>query len=143
MLAQEFLLSAVAAFAADQLSKSLALRAGAGEREPPEPTWLLRIRIVRNEAGCFGMVRDRDKALLLWGLAVFGLLVVIRAGRFFEPVAARVGLGAAIGGATGNLVDRLWRGAIIDFIDLRWWPVFNVADLAIVSGLTLALCFIH
>jgi signal peptidase II len=49
-------------------------------------------------------------------------------------------MGALLGGALGNLADRLIRhhhGAVIDFIDLRWWPVFNVADAAITVGAAL------
>ena len=52
-----------------------------------------------------------------------------------------VGIGLVIGGAIGNVLDRLFRagdgflgGAVVDFIDLQWWPVFNVADMAITVG---------
>jgi signal peptidase II len=48
--------------------------------------------------------------------------------------AAQLGVGAALGGATGNTLDRLLRDGVIDFVDLRVWPVFNVADVAIVAG---------
>lgn len=88
------------------------------------------------------MLRSRRRALILWALTVAGCMGAVVLGRFFDPVAARAGLGAAIGGATGNLLDRVWRGAVIDFIDLRVWPVFNLADVAIVSGLGLVLCSI-
>jgi signal peptidase II len=44
----------------------------------------------------------------------------------------------ALGGAAGNLRDILRRHYILDFIDLRWWPVFNLADVSIVAGLLLA-----
>jgi len=49
-----------------------------------------------------------------------------------------LGDGAAAGGATGNLFDQLRRGAIADFIAIGWWPAFNVADAAIISGIGLA-----
>lgn len=49
-----------------------------------------------------------------------------------------LGVGAALGGAAGNLSDVLRRRAIVDFIDLGWWPVFNVADIGIVAGLVAA-----
>ena len=45
-----------------------------------------------------------------------------------------IGLSLPLGGAIGNLIDRLRRGDVTDFIDLRWWPVFNVADTAITIG---------
>jgi signal peptidase II len=57
----------------------------------------------------------------------------------FQTGAARVGFGAALGGATSNLIDWLRRGAVMDFIDLRIWPVFNLADAFIVLGLGVAL----
>jgi len=42
--------------------------------------------------------------------------------------------GLLIGGATGNLIDRVTEGAVVDFVDLPWWPAFNVADVAITCG---------
>ena len=49
-----------------------------------------------------------------------------------------IGLGLAFGGAAGNLLDVLELQRIVNFIDLRWWPVFNFADLGIVMGLAMA-----
>ncbi len=46
----------------------------------------------------------------------------------------RLGIGALAGGAVGNLIDRVYYGGVIDFFDFRIWPVFNVADMAIVCG---------
>jgi len=54
-----------------------------------------------------------------------------------------VGLGAALGGAASNLYDRLRRGAVIDFLDVGWWPVFNLADVAITLGTITALWFLR
>jgi len=50
-----------------------------------------------------------------------------------------VGLGLALGGSASNLFDILRDRHVIDFIDLGWWPVFNVADIAIVVGLVMAI----
>ena len=47
----------------------------------------------------------------------------------------RVGLGVALGGAAGNLFEIVRYRAVTDFVDLGWWPVFNVADVCIVTGL--------
>ena len=49
-------------------------------------------------------------------------------------------LGSSLGGAMGNLIDGIGRRAVIDFIDLRVWPVFNLADAAIVAGAMIAAC---
>jgi signal peptidase II len=51
---------------------------------------------------------------------------------------ALLGLGAALGGAAGNLLDVVRRRSIVDFIDLGWWPTFNLADVAILAGLAAA-----
>jgi signal peptidase II len=51
---------------------------------------------------------------------------------------AGAGLVVALGGATSNLLDRIRRGAVIDFIALAWWPAFNLADVAIVVGVVVA-----
>lgn len=51
--------------------------------------------------------------------------------------ASVLGLGAALGGALGNLIDIVRTGSVTDFIDLGWWPAFNLADAAIVIGLAL------
>jgi signal peptidase II len=50
-----------------------------------------------------------------------------------------VGVGLALGGAAGNLLDLIFRGAVVDFVDVRVWPVFNLADAAIVVGAAIAL----
>lgn len=55
------------------------------------------------------------------------------------PPLSEAGLGLALGGATGNLIERLLRGSVTDFLYLRNWPVFNVADAAMVCGFLLAL----
>ena len=50
---------------------------------------------------------------------------------------SRLGLSLLLGGAMGNFWDRLFMGYVIDFVDLRFWPVFNIADAAIVVGVIL------
>jgi signal peptidase II len=49
-------------------------------------------------------------------------------------VVAPIALGAALGGAGSNVLDRVWRDGVVDFIDFKFWPVFNLADVAIVAG---------
>jgi len=65
-----------------------------------------------------------------------------RCGPLLQGATAPVAIGAALGGASSNLFDRLWRGGVVDFIDLGFWPVFNVADVAIVAGVAIALACI-
>jgi lipoprotein signal peptidase len=51
----------------------------------------------------------------------------------------QLGLALIFGGALGNIVDRIWRGYVVDFIHVKGWPVFNVADIAVVCGMLLML----
>ena len=74
-------------------------------------------------------------------LAIAVVVVLIAIGRNLGTTIGVVSLGLVLGGALGNLVDRAFRdgsgflgGAVIDFIDLQWWPVFNVADMAVTIG---------
>ena len=68
--------------------------------------------------------------------AIAALLVFYR---FYSApkVVARFSLGLLLGGSLGNLVDRVRLGYVVDFVDLRWWPVFNLADASVVVGLLL------
>jgi len=81
---------------------------------------VLRIQCVTNLKDAYRRGVSRALLVLVWFAALFGL-------------------GLAFGGAAGNLLDILRRRYIVDFIDLKWWPVFNLADVAIVAGLVMAL----
>jgi lipoprotein signal peptidase len=94
-----------------------------------------RIRCVRNSSK-----RNRAGLALCWLAALASALVLYRSQVAFQTHIARIGLGAAFGGAAGNLLDLCRRRPIVDFIDLGWWPVFNIADAAITGGLILAFC---
>jgi signal peptidase II len=77
-------------------------------------------------------------------VAVAVIVVIVRTARRLGSTAWAISLGLLLGGATGNLADRIFRapgpgrGAVVDFIDFRVWPVFNLADSAIVCGGLLA-----
>jgi signal peptidase II len=122
-------------FAADRWSKSLATR-----RLANRVVDLGRLVRLRRVAAHHQGFRSGSPVLLavVWCVAL-GCAIVLRSrlGWFARP-GAMFGLGAAFGGAAGNLLDLIRRRPIIDFVDFRWWPVFNVADLAIVGGLLAA-----
>jgi hypothetical protein len=81
---------------------------------------------------------DRIVLVATWCAALVCAIVLRLRSGWFEGPAAVLGLGAAFGGAAGNLLDVLRGRPIIDFIDFRFWPAFNVADIAIVVGLSIA-----
>ena len=97
-------------------------------------TWTL----VRNSGAAFSMATGYTWVLTLVATAVVvGIIIMGR--RLVSPWWA-LGLGMILGGALGNLVDRFFRspgplqGHVVDFLSIGWWPVFNVADPAVVGG---------
>ncbi len=120
----------------DQLTKWWALTGLAdGEVHVIGPLWL---RLTYNTAGAFGLGGGLVPFLSLVALAVVVFLIL--SGAAGGRVGAAIATGLLLGGALGNLGDRLFRspgllrGAVVDFVDLRFWPVFNVADMAITCG---------
>lgn len=103
-----------------------------GESIPPDG--LVRLTYVANRGGVFGFFSNQT--FLLAFTAIIGIAAILLYYRspLFENWPLKVGLMLQLGGAIGNLIDRLRFGYVVDFIDFRVWPVFNVADSAIVVG---------
>lgn len=102
----------------------------------------LLIRQSRNPGAAFGIAGGAT--VLFSAVAVVVALVIVRAAPRLRSRGWAVALGLVLGGALGNLVDRVlrdpapFRGAVVDFIDFRVWPSFNFADSGIVVGGVLA-----
>lgn len=124
--------------ALDQAAKSWAL---GHARDPVHVIWTLRFFVQFNSGTAFGLGQD-SSAIIVGGVIVL-VVVLLGLGRQASRTAtwpAAVAMGLLLGGALGNLADRLVRhqhGAVVDFIDFRWWPVFNLADAAITVGAAL------
>lgn len=132
---------AAGVLAVDQLTKWWALVA-LDDGRTIDLIGSLRFNLVFNEGSAFSLGSDAGRWFAL-ASAVIAVGLIWYASRVERPVEAVV-IGVVVGGAVGNLGDRLFRrgdgfagGAVVDFIDLQWWPVFNVADMAIVVGVTL------
>lgn len=133
-----WLLAGVAAgvFAVDQLTKWWALEAL--DERIIHVVWTLQLRLTQNFGTAFSIGQGRGALISL--LALLAVAILLRAGRR-ATLKAAVPLGLIVGGAIGNLADRAFRdgdgflgGGVVDFIDFQWWPVFNLADTAIVIG---------
>lgn len=102
---------------------------------------VVELVLVRNPGAAFSMATGMTWLLTLIATAV--VIGVLRIGRTLRSTLWAVGLGGVLGGALGNLVDRLFRapgpfqGHVVDFVSVGWWPVFNVADSSIVCGAVL------
>jgi signal peptidase II len=129
---------ALAAVAADQLTKRivtshLALDQG---NHIVGPFW---IHHVQNSGIAFGLFSSRTAAVIvLTGIAVVWMLVFFARSGARHPVLP-VALGLVIGGSMSNLLDRVRLGYVTDFLDLRYWPAFNLADSFIVIGVGILL----
>jgi len=97
----------------------------------------LRIRRVSNSHRLYRRSGFRVALVVVWTAAFASALILSGRGSF-TGVPAAIGVGAALGGALGNLLDIIRTKSVRDFIDLGWWPVFNVADVAIIGGLATA-----
>jgi signal peptidase II len=130
------LLAASLVIALDQSTKSLALAMLRAERNVHIGFIALRT-VLNRRMGWIIWNSEAVPVLLL--LVEFVLLVaVVQFGGVFTGSLAPAALGAALGGAGSNVIDRLRRGAVVDFIDLKVWPVFNLADVAIVLGVLIS-----
>ena len=129
-------LVAVAAAGADQLTKSfVSSRLALGHAV--DVIGPFTIHNVRNTGIAFGLFSDATSiVIVLTGVAIGALLIFFgRSGRRHPLLPAAVGL--VLGGSASNLVDRLRLGHVTDFLDLDYWPAFNLADTFIVVGVGL------
>ena len=125
--------------AADQALKAL-VRATIERGESVDLILGVDLVNVRNRGIAFGMFSDGGTLLVIFALAALAALLVFFATHRDRPL-VWLPTGLLIGGATGNLIDRIAEGAVVDFVDLPWWPAFNLADVAITLGV-LALLYV-
>ena len=131
------LITAVAVFVADHVTKWLVT-----ERIPlGSQIWTnapVSIAHVVNRGAAFGVLPEFQWLYLI--VAVIVVAYILLAGhRFGTTWYRQVMLGFILGGAVSNGVDRFFQGYVVDFINLHWWPVFNVAESAIVIGIVVAI----
>jgi len=130
---------AAAVIAVDQLTKWWAVRTL--DDHDIHVVWTLRLHLTRNTGAAFSSLTGRGAIIGLVAIAVVGVLAWM--GRGVATAAGAVALALVLGGAIGNLADRVAGGAVTDFIDFYvgtyHWHTFNVADSAITVGVILLL----
>jgi signal peptidase II len=121
----------------DQLTKHWAVT-GLGADRTIDVIWTLRFNLAFNNGMAFGQARGFGPVIAVVATLVIVFLLVSL--RDQTSRLSTLGMGLLIGGAAGNLIDRLFRGdawlngAVVDFIDFQWFPIFNIADMAINVG---------
>ena len=128
-------------FAVDQLSKywvSTELAIGQAWMPLSFVANFVVIRHVRNSGAAFGMFPAAGNIFLVVAVVVvLGIIRYYYTRAHTAPLWVRLSLGLMLGGALGNMIDRFRMGFVVDFIDLGWFPVFNVADSSIVVGVSM------
>ena len=121
-------------FVIDQLVKHLVVSTMHLGQSFPVIKGIFHITYVLNPGAAFGMLEPQR-----WFFIVVALAAVLLGVFFYrklqqESILMRSGAGLLLGGAVGNLADRIQSGVVVDFLDFRVWPVFNIADIASCAG---------
>lgn len=140
----------MAALALDQVSKSWIVAHMTLGESRELTSWLtpvVSLTYITNTGVVFGLFQGMSDFFSVVAIIAVGLIFLYYRHLPKEPKLLHVALGLQLGGALGNLVDRLARGAVVDFIDLNFWPlhhwpIFNLADTCIVTGVVILLFII-
>lgn len=128
-------------FIFDLITKSI-VRANLAVGESwPDEDWLVKITYVTNSGAAFGILQGQELFLIVTAVIAIGAIVFYYMFPPLEHGLLRIALGLQLGGATGNLLDRIRFGEVTDFVDFPRYPQFNVADSSIVIGLIVIAAF--
>lgn len=99
---------------------------------------VVRLRHVHNAGAAFGLFQGSRLVFVIISIASIALILYLTLTKRYQFTGSRIAFGVILGGALGNLVDRLWLSQVIDFIDVGFgtvrWPVFNIADIGVTLG---------
>ncbi len=123
----------------DQLTKYLALKYLSPYQSIAVIPDVFHLSLVRNSGIAFGFFGDRANLLTTVVIVCLLGLIILAFQMRHAGLLQRVALGFILGGAVGNLIDRMMYGHVVDFLDFRIWPVFNIADSFITVGVAMFL----
>jgi len=136
-----FFLMAVGVFVFDQLTKSIVRNNLAVGESWPSDDWLVRITHVTNSGAAFGILQGQELFLTVTAIIAIGAIIFYYAFPPMEHGLLRLALGLQLGGAAGNLIDRIRFGEVTDMFHFPHYPAFNIADSSIVIGLIVLVGF--
>jgi signal peptidase II len=130
--------AALTVLALDQITKEL-VRTFMDRGDTWPDDWPVRLHHVTNSGAAFGILKDQTGFLIV--TTVIGVAAIYLYYRYppFDHVVAPITIGMMLGGAIGNLVERIRLSRVTDLIDLQFWPSFNVADSSITIGIVVLL----
>src|SRR3989338_5573041 len=126
-----FLAAAAIILILDQLTKRIAISSQAFKEGFEIIPGLLWLRTTFNTGAAFSILQNQNTLLAFFTVAVIGIIIYYAMRNEIAGKYSAVSLGLILGGALGNLTDRIISGAVIDFISFPFWPAFNIADSAL------------
>ncbi len=118
----------------DQITKYMIVRNMTEGMSIPIIDQVFHLTFVLNPGAAFGMLEHNREFFIIMAIVVLMFVVYMRKKILEEPLPIQIGIALFVGGALGNLIDRMKTGLVVDFFDFRIWPVFNIADIAICLG---------
>ena len=119
----------------DQLSKFIIINKLSLHQSTPIIKGIFHLTLVYNRGAAFGILKNQIPLFIFTSLVAIILIYLnYKRNRKKESFSYNLSLALILAGALGNLIDRLFLGYVIDFLDFRIWPVFNIADSAITVG---------
>lgn len=134
-----FLGVVVGIYLLDQISKFIVQKEMIIGQSIPLIENIFHLTYILNPGAAFGMLAHRTEIFVIVSLAAIGLVIAFYRKILSQPFWIQLALALQLSGALGNLTDRLRTGYVVDFLDLRVWPIFNIADMAIVCGVAIFL----
>ncbi len=117
----------------DQITKRLILKYLSLHQSIPLINNILHFTHIQNTGAGFGILKQQNTFLIFTSLIIIGV-ILYNFDKTINEKPIHIPIALILGGALGNLVDRIFLGHVIDFIDFRIWPSFNIADSAIMIG---------
>lgn len=96
---------------------------------------IFSLNSVHNTGTLFGLLPNTNLLFILLTIILLGIVIYL----YRKEVHLQFGFTFIIAGALGNLLDRIYRGYVIDFLDFHFWPVFNLADVFIITGIIICI----
>ena len=118
----------------DQITKYIVLSTMTEGMSLPIIDNIFHLTLVLNPGAAFGMLEHNRDFFIIMASLVLLAVVLMRKKILEEPFAIQLGIALFVGGALGNLIDRIQTGLVVDFFFFFFWPVFNMADIAICMG---------
>ncbi len=122
----------------DQLTKIVVTKSLSLYQSIPVIQGVFHITLVHNRGAAFGILKNQVPLFIITSLLAIVLIYYHLKGSAYKKFSLMdVSLSFILAGAIGNLIDRIFLGYVVDFLDFRVWPVFNIADSAITAGAVL------